>query len=68
MNTRRSTLVGFAIAMLATVSALAGESAHAPIPDFVLRKTELACAAAPSTFAPIGCVIDREEPLVPNRW
>lgn len=38
----------------------AGETARAPIPELVLRKTEIACAN-PQTSpppAPIGCTID----------
>ena len=37
-----------------------GESARGTIPDFVIRKTDLACAAtqSPEPSLPIGCVID----------
>ncbi|MFN0299047.1 MAG: hypothetical protein ACKVQU_01705 [Burkholderiales bacterium] len=37
-----------------------GESARGPIPDFVIRKTDLACVAkqSPEPSLPIGCVID----------
>ncbi len=37
-----------------------GESARGPIPDFVIRKTDIACAStqSPEPSVPIGCVID----------
>lgn len=37
-----------------------GETARGPIPDFVIRKTEIACTTeqSPGPQLPIGCAID----------
>ncbi len=67
MNLRRSVLALFAFATLASGVAWsnegmlpAGDSARAPIPDFVLRKTEIACTTtrSPEPTMPIGCTTD----------